>query len=108
MCLYYIHVIYSLISRYKSDQEEVAVSSNPPGHLCPMPEPPDPASAIQQDIVSRKTCIFWLFRWDARHIASYLGSEVVVFGLIDVATLFGLYGSHFVLPLSGQHLLFQF
>lgn len=39
----------SLISKDKSDQEEGAVSSNPPVHLCPVPPPPNPASAIQQD-----------------------------------------------------------
>lgn len=58
----YVHVIYSLISGDKSDQEERAVSLNPPAHLCQVPQPPNPASAIQQDIVSTKTCIFCLFR----------------------------------------------
>lgn len=60
--LHILHVICSLISRDKSDQEEGAVSSNPPAHLCQVPQPPNPASAIQQDIVSAKSCIFSLFR----------------------------------------------
>ena len=103
--LCYIPVIFSLISRKNSDQEEVAVSSTQRVHLCRVPQPPNRASAIQQDIV--KTCIFWLFQRVASQIASYFGSEVVVFGLVNVATLFGLYSSDFVFPLPGQHLLFQ-
>lgn len=37
----------------------------------------------------------------------YLGSEVMLFGQLNVSTLFGFYGSQLVLPLSRQHRLFQ-
>lgn len=55
-CLYIIYTVCYLFShfRYKTDQEEGAGSSDPPAHLCPVPQPLCPASAIQQDILSKK------------------------------------------------------
>lgn len=50
-CTLYIHSFYTK----KTDQEEEAVSSDPPARLCLVPQLLCPASAIQQDILSKKT-----------------------------------------------------
>lgn len=88
------------------------MSSDPLLRLCPALPPVCPASAYEEVNSIRNDFYLHTHTKTSRFVhvmcdIGYLGSEIVLFCLVNVSALFGVDGSHLILPLSGQHCLFQ-